>query len=189
MPCQTNICIDRENESKQNLLSLGSAILWWPLYIPRSSASTQCFCPSVHILHFYWYGHTPTPTWNFFRWFKFVEMQSHIEIYVYSSFCWWHVLWILHFISISAPPPPPPPVPPLAPEMPAVTPSKMNVKRINWEKLDQQRVGNTIWEQVGSYVMNFQKGLKKLISVCMFCLKWMIYLESTIYGKISFIKL
>ena len=35
MPCQTNICIDRENGSKQNLLSLGSAILWWPLYIPR----------------------------------------------------------------------------------------------------------------------------------------------------------
>ena len=25
---------------------------------------------------------------------------------------------------------------------------QMNVKRINWEKLDQQRVENTVWEQV-----------------------------------------
>ena len=54
MPCQTKMCIDRENESKQNLLSLGSAILWWPLYIPRSSASTQwisqCPLPSLCFL-------------------------------------------------------------------------------------------------------------------------------------------
>ncbi|XP_053389051.1 delphilin-like isoform X2 [Mercenaria mercenaria] len=56
-----------------------------------------------------------------------------------------------------APPPPPPPPPPVAPPPPAPpvpgtsSPEKsgMNVKRINWEKLDQQKVENTVWEQIG----------------------------------------
>ncbi|WAQ96891.1 GRD2I-like protein, partial [Mya arenaria] len=53
------------------------------------------------------------------------------------------------------PPPPPPPPPPMAPPPPAPpilwsdTSPQMNVKRINWEKLDGQRVGNTVWEQIG----------------------------------------
>ncbi|KAK3090633.1 hypothetical protein FSP39_013290 [Pinctada imbricata] len=46
-------------------------------------------------------------------------------------------------------PPPPPPVPPPAPDITPPPLAKMNVKRINWEKLDQRRVGNTIWEQLG----------------------------------------
>ena len=55
----------------------------------------------------------------------------------------------------SLPPPPPPPPPPTPPPPPPSsqmsTPSndrKMSVKRINWDKLDQTKVGNTIWEQV-----------------------------------------
>jgi hypothetical protein len=41
--------------------------------------------------------------------------------------------------------------PPPAPQLPGTSSpdkSQMNVKRINWEKLDQQRVENTVWEQV-----------------------------------------
>ncbi|KAL5017847.1 hypothetical protein ScPMuIL_003569 [Solemya velum] len=47
--------------------------------------------------------------------------------------------------------PPPPPVPPPLPLSPttAVNTAQMNVKRINWEKLEQEKVGNTIWEQLG----------------------------------------
>ncbi|XP_060551742.1 delphilin-like isoform X3 [Ruditapes philippinarum] len=57
--------------------------------------------------------------------------------------------------SVPAPPPPPPPPvapPPPAPQLPGTSSpdkSQMNVKRINWEKLDQQRVENTVWEQIG----------------------------------------
>ncbi|XP_021359852.1 delphilin-like isoform X2 [Mizuhopecten yessoensis] len=64
--------------------------------------------------------------------------------------------------SLPPPPPvapPPPPLPPPPPPPPGVqngTPShqsaaggKMNVKRINWDKLDQTKVENTIWEQLG----------------------------------------
>ncbi|GFO33175.1 glutamate receptor, ionotropic, delta 2 (grid2) interacting protein, b [Plakobranchus ocellatus] len=66
-----------------------------------------------------------------------------------------------HSTSVSsAPPPPPPPPPPPAPPLPQSrsTPSdqgednssKMSVKRINWEKLDNQKVENTIWEKLNS---------------------------------------
>lgn len=47
------------------------------------------------------------------------------------------------YVSLVAPPPP---LPVSSTEQ---NKAKMNVKRINWEKLDQQRVENTIWEQVG----------------------------------------
>ncbi|XP_052262977.1 delphilin-like [Dreissena polymorpha] len=56
----------------------------------------------------------------------------------------------------TAPPPPPPPPPPAAPPLPmsmegpdGKAGTQMNVKRINWEKLDHQRVENTVWEQIG----------------------------------------
>ena len=42
-----------------------------------------------------------------------------------------------------APPPPPPNA-----SSAEYNKGKMNVKRINWEKLDHQKVENTIWEQV-----------------------------------------
>ena len=44
-------------------------------------------------------------------------------------------------------PPPPPPLP-IAADDTNEPRGKMNVKRINWEKIDAERVGNTIWEQV-----------------------------------------
>ncbi|XP_060080140.1 delphilin-like [Ylistrum balloti] len=51
------------------------------------------------------------------------------------------------------PPPPPPPPPPPGVQngipSPHATGGKMNVKRINWDKLDQTKVENTIWEQLG----------------------------------------
>ncbi|KAL3875511.1 hypothetical protein ACJMK2_033457, partial [Sinanodonta woodiana] len=55
----------------------------------------------------------------------------------------------------AAPPPPPPPPPPVPPASLNATggqkgdKAQMNVKRINWIKLDQDRVGSTIWEQIG----------------------------------------
>lgn len=44
-------------------------------------------------------------------------------------------------------PPPPPPLPTNTEDV-SEPKGKMNVKRINWEKIDAQKVGNTVWGQV-----------------------------------------
>ena len=46
---------------------------------------------------------------------------------------------------------PPPPVPSGSGNAADNKNQQMNVKRINWEKLDGQRVENTVWEQVTHY--------------------------------------
>lgn len=54
---------------------------------------------------------------------------------------------IFHITYFFVAPPPPPPLPTAADDTNEPR-GKMNVKRINWEKIDAERVGNTIWEQV-----------------------------------------
>ncbi|XP_056020284.1 delphilin-like isoform X2 [Ostrea edulis] len=49
-----------------------------------------------------------------------------------------------------APPPPPPPPPPSLVTDVGVSAHQVNVKRINWEKIDPDKVENTVWEQLGN---------------------------------------
>ncbi|ESO84151.1 hypothetical protein LOTGIDRAFT_155476 [Lottia gigantea] len=49
--------------------------------------------------------------------------------------------------SLTPAPPPPPPVPP-PPSFQSYNNKQMNVKRINWEKLNPSKVNNTVWQQI-----------------------------------------
>lgn len=55
---------------------------------------------------------------------------------------------MLDDLYLIAPPPPPPPPPPSLVTDVGVSAHQVNVKRINWEKIDPDKVENTVWEQV-----------------------------------------
>ncbi|XP_035824268.1 uncharacterized protein LOC118477274 [Aplysia californica] len=55
----------------------------------------------------------------------------------------------------NGPPPPPPPAPPLPSKESGMEDSNaLSVKRINWEKLDNRRIENTVWEKLHYHELN-----------------------------------